>query len=135
MLSGRAIPHCPGPQKLVLFQRELANLSLVWWLLEQQGPAPSQHKASHTPCFPGNATARQTLRRTLASWDLPLSPSWQTELMAGTTLAPLTYRFMEQRIEKSFSSSRGHEERAERPPSNMELSQRVDARGERLGQA
>lgn len=87
MLSGRAIPHCAGPQKVVLFPRELANLSLVWWLMEQQGPAPSQHKASHTPCFPGNATAQQTLWLTLASGDLPLSPSWQTEPMAGMTLA------------------------------------------------
>lgn len=38
----RAIPHCPGPQKRVSFQRELVNLPFVLWLLER-------HKASHIP--------------------------------------------------------------------------------------
>lgn len=49
MSFGRTIPCCPGPKKkkLVLFQRELANLSLVQCLPEQLGRASSQHKASH----------------------------------------------------------------------------------------
>lgn len=59
----RAIPHCPGPQKLVSFQRELVNLSFVLWLLEQ-------HKASHIP------VSQAVLQRSKHSgWLWPLGSS------------------------------------------------------------
>lgn len=44
---GRPFLTVQAHRKPVLFPRALANLSLVGWLLEQQGPASSQHKASH----------------------------------------------------------------------------------------
>ena len=45
--GGWYISCCPDPQKACFVQRELANLSLVQWLLEQLGPASFEHKASH----------------------------------------------------------------------------------------
>lgn len=96
-------PFLQGHKKLVLFRRELANLSL----LVATGTARLCRLSTKPHTFLVSQAMPQLHK--LSGWRGLLDPL-SLELRVGTTLTPFPYRLMEQRIKSNFSSYRGHKE-------------------------